>query len=444
LSFYGPDLILCGFNNNLMKQEIQRYNSEVRQYFWRNYLAHCIEGGFYMGGAAFVAADSVMPAMISLLGGANWLVAMMPVMGLMGMALTTLLFAHRVEQLYWMKPAILIGGLVQRSIYLAAALALLFLAKTHPSAVVIFAAFTPFIAGSIGGTNLCAWMELITRIIPTDRIASSWAIRKILTAAIGIFAGGIVKTVLDQHPGTTGLGILHLYAFAGIMLSYVVFAIIRETKPLPPHPDKPTFTFVENMRSLPDLIRLNPEYRRFLKIKLLTMGIYVPAPFLAIHALETTGRGPGFLGELVMVQMTGTIVGNILAGWFGDRYGGRVLLITARLVLITLCLGAVIAHSVPAFLALFFLFGFGLNCNEVGEATISLEIAPRNRRPTCVALITAVTLPGMLLAVGLSTVLRGLTGSIIPPALLAIATLSASLYLAFRIREPRNCPVSKV
>lgn len=398
-----------------------------------------------MGGVAFVAADSVMPAMISLLGGANWLVAMMPVMGLMGMSLTTLLFAHRVEQLYWMKPAILISGLIQRSAYLAAALALIFLAEKHPAATVIFAAFTPFIAGSIGGINLCAWMELITRIIPTDRIASSWAIRKIITAAIGIFAGGIVKTVLDQHPGTAGLGILHLYAFAGIMLSYIFFAIIRETRPLPPHLDKPTFTFAENMRSLPALVRFNPEYRRFLRIKLLTMGIYVPAPFLAIHALKTTGREPGFLGELVMVQMTGTIVGNILAGWFGDRYGGRVLLITARIILIVLCLGAVIARSETVFLVLFFLFGFGLNCNEVGEATISLEIAPRNRRPTCIALITAVTLPGMLLAVGLSTVLRGLTGSIVPPALLAVLTLTVSLYLSFKMKEPRNGPaISRV
>jgi MFS family permease len=421
-----------------MEQEIQRFNSEVRQYFWRNYLAHCIEGGLYMGGLTFIAADSVMPAMISLLGGGNWLIALMPVMTLLGVAWPALLFAHRVEQLYWMKPFVLLTTLVQRLIYLAAALALLFLSRTHPSAAILMAAFAPFVAGSIGGTNVCAWMELVARVIPSDRLASSFAIRKILTAIIGIFAGGIIKTVLDQHPGAEGFGILHLYAFAGLMCSYFIFAMIRETKPLPPHPDKPRRTFIENMRSLPGLIRAYPEYRRFLKIKLLTMGIYIPAPFLAIHALETAGRGPGFLGDLVMAQMTGTIAGNLLAGWLGDRLGGRILLIIARLSLITLCLGALFANSAPAFLALFFIFGFGLNFNEVGEATVTLEIVPPERRPTCVAIIAALAFPGMLTAALLSTILRGISSSIVPSALLGAAALTVSLLITLRIQEPRR------
>jgi len=421
-----------------MEQEIERFNGEVQQYFWRNYLAHCIEGGLYMGGLTFIAAESVMPAMINLLGGANWLIALMPVMTLIGTAWPTLLFAHRVEQLYWMKPFVLFTSLIQRLIYLAAALALLFLASTHPASAVLIAAFAPLVAGSIGGLVICAWMELVARVIPSDRLASSWAIRKIITAIIGIFAGGIIKTVLDKHPGAQGFGILHLYTFAGLMCSYFIFAMIRETKPLPPHPDRPNRSFLENMRSLPALVRAYPGYRRFLKIKLFTMGIYIPAPFLAIHALETAGRGPGFLGELVMAQMGGTIVGNILAGWLGDRRGGRILLIIARLSLIALCLGAVFAHSAAAFLVLFFLFGFGLNFNEVGEATVTLEIVPPDRRPTCVALITAITLPGMLLAAGLSTVLRGLTHSIIPPVLLAAIALAASLYWSLKIEEPRR------
>ncbi|MBI9020416.1 MAG: MFS transporter [Verrucomicrobia bacterium] len=421
-----------------MEAEIQRFNSEVRQYFWRNYLAHCIEGGLYMGGLTFIAADSVMPAMISLLGGGNWLIALMPVMTMMGVAWPTLLVAHRVEQLYWMKPFVLISSLIQRLIYLVAALALIFLSRTHPVAAVLIAAFAPFVAGSIGGTVVCAWMELVARVIPSDRLASSWAIRKILTAIIGIFAGGIIKTVLSQHPGAEGFGILHLYTFAGLMCSFFIFAMIRETKPLPPHPDKPRRTFIENMRSIPDLVRAYPQYRRFLKVKLLTMGIYIPAPFLAIHALETVGRGPGFLGDLVMAQMTGTIAGNILAGWLGDRLGGKILLIIARLSLIALCLGALFAESAAAFLALFFIFGVGLNFNEVGEATVTLEIVPPDRRPTCVAIITALAFPGMLTAALFSTLLRGITHSIIPSALLGAAALTASLLIALRIKEPRR------
>jgi MFS family permease len=337
-----------------------------------------------------------------------------------------------------MKPFIMVASLLQRLVYLVAALALLFLAGDYPSVALLVAAFAPFFAGSIGGTNLSAWLELVARIIPADRLASSWAIRKIITALIGIFAGGIVKSVLESNPGAEGFGRLHLYAFAGLMASYVIFAMIRETKPFPPHPDKPCRTLLANIRSLPALIRENPPFRNFIRVKLLTLGIYIPAPFLALHALDTTGQGPGFLGELVTAQMTGAITGNLLAGWLGDRRGSRLLLIIARLALISLCLGAVFAETPWAFIALFFLFGFGMNFNEVGEATLTLELVPRDRRPTCVAILAALALPGTLTVALIGALLRGLTHSLLPAAALGGVLLILSLATTLRIQEPRR------
>jgi MFS family permease len=421
-----------------MESEIKRYNNEVRQFFWRNYLAHSIEGGFFMGGLAFVAAATVMPAMISLLGGPDWLVSLMPVMMMLGFSWPPLLFAHRVEQLYWMKPFLMITSVLQRLPYLLAGIFLFWFADSHPQFALICAASAPFISGSIGGISVCAWQELTVRVIPVNRRASGMAIRKIIASMTGLLAGGIIKTVLDEHPGAEGLGILHFYAFACLAISFFIFATIRETKPLPPHPDKPTRSFAENMRSLPGLIRNNPCYRRFILVKLLGLSIFIPAPFLAIHALETTGSEPGLLGTLVVAQMIGTMTGNTLAGWIGDRKGARSLLITSRLLLILLCVGTLFVTQSFGFIAVFFLFGLGLGFGEVGENTLALEIVPEGRRPTCLALLYAVAFVGMLSTAAVSTLLKKTTGIIQPSLILAAVCLTTGLLTVLRIKEPRR------
>lgn len=421
-----------------MNDMTQSCKDEVRNFFWRNYLSYCIEGGFFMGGLTFVAANTVMPAMISRMGGPDWLVSLMPVMMLLGFSWPPLLVAHHVEQLYWLKPFLMITSLIQRLPYLAAAIFLYCFADTHPLMSLTLAAASPFICGSIGGLSFCAFVELVAKVIPANRRASGSAIRRIITATTGLLAGGIIKTVLQEHPGAQGLGILHFYTFGFFMISYFVFAMIRETKPLPPHPDKPTRSFAENMRSLPELLRDQPGYRRFVRSKFLGISIFIPAPFLALHALSAAGREPEFLGTLVIAQMLGSISGHCLAGWIGDRHGAKIPIVLARIALILLCILALFCRSATGFTALFALFGLGLGLNEVGEEALSMEITDSDRRPTCIALSSAVSFIGMLLAAGLSTLLKSLTGIIQPALILAAFALTAGLITALRIEEPRQ------
>ncbi|HEY1081569.1 MAG TPA: hypothetical protein VGE29_04865, partial [Prosthecobacter sp.] len=46
----------------------------------RNFICHCLEGGLYMGGTAFLAPETVLPKMVETLGGQAWIIAMMPVL----------------------------------------------------------------------------------------------------------------------------------------------------------------------------------------------------------------------------------------------------------------------------------------------------------------------------------------------------------------------------
>jgi MFS family permease len=411
--------------------------AEVWQFFWRNYLAHIIEGGLFMGGMTFLAANSVMPAMVKSLGGSSWVISVMPVamgLGFMGPAL---LIAHRVERLYAVKPLVMLTGIFQRLPFLVAALALFFAAESHPALVLVLVAAAPLVSGLCGGVSSSAWFELVARTVPPERRASAWAIRNVIAAALGMAAGGVIAAVLAKHPGPTGYGVLHLIAFAFLLVSYLVFALVRETSAPPKREKDSPRRLTDNLRSLHGLVREDRQLRGVLLARVFACGIFVMAPFMSIHALEVTGQPESFLGYLVAAQMVGGILGNIAAGYAGDRWGGKALILLAAGLLVVTCVLAALARVPWNFLVVFFLFGLGFAFNRVGGATLGIEICPIERRPTYMALWMFVGAAGMLVAAGLSTAVRELSGRFLPAAIISAACMALALYFTARLREPR-------
>jgi MFS family permease len=410
---------------------------EMRRFFWRNYLANGFEGGIYIGGMALLSADSILPAMIKSLGGPTWLISLMPMMMMLGCIWPPLLTAHWIEGMTHVKPLCMVTGFLQRLPAGIAGIFLLTCADTHPGLVLSVAALAPLVSGLAFGVSMGAWMEMVTRIIPEERRASCWAVRYLVTAVIGVAAGVIVKWVLAESPGAIGYGYLHLICFAFLMLSFAVFSMIREM-PRPTHLTTNGRGFSDNIKSLPALVAGNPPLRRFLMGRVLRSGLFVVTPFLAIHALETTGNSDAYLGQLVTVQMIGGIVGNIAAGYLGDRFGGKGVLVVARVILAAVAPLAALSQTSWGFLAVFFLLGFGNYADRVGGATLSVELCPEDRRPTVMSLMMTISFPSMLAAAAASTVLRETCDSLLPAAGVAAFCLLTSVVFLWGIPEPRK------
>jgi MFS family permease len=97
----------------------------TRRLFWRNYLAHSLEGGLFMGALSFVSASTLLPTVVRSLRGPDWLISMMPVMMAVGALLPPVFTAHVIDRLRRYMPLLLVTGVFQRVPYLLAGLALL-------------------------------------------------------------------------------------------------------------------------------------------------------------------------------------------------------------------------------------------------------------------------------------------------------------------------------
>ena len=409
----------------------------MRRHLRRNYIVHFVEGGLFSGGLAFIAMDSVLPTMVRSLGGPNWLISLMPMLLFLGFMWPPLFMAHVTEKLHSLKRFAVLLGVPQRLPFLLAGCALWFWAEDYPRLVLVLVALSPLMAGICGGIVWGAWVELTSRMIPPNRRSSVMALRAIFGAGIGIFAGSVIKTVLENNPGPQGYAILHFIAFGVAMLSFLAFLFIKEPRRIP---DTKTSQrgLIANLKSMPAIVRGDTRFRFFVIGQAFGAGFFIMTPFLAIHALEVVDRGEAFLGVLVQAQMIGNISGNFLAGWIGDRWGGRIVLLWSKLIFIALALGAIYNVAEWGFMLLFFLFGFGFSFHLVGRSTLSIEICPEVRRPTYLALMQFLLLPAMLVSAVLATTVREVFGTLQPAAILAAIAMTLSYFFLRKIQEPRG------
>jgi len=425
---------------------IKRHGLLVRKHLVRNYIIHVLEGGLYIGGTKFRAADSVLPVMVASLGGPDWLIGLVPVLGIIAWLTPPLLVAHRIERLPRHLPLVLTTGACQRLPFLIAAIVLIFFGRDHPTLALTALVVCPVLSGLTGGFGLTAWQEIVANTIPANRRSSLWALRALLSASIGFAAGGVVLKVVGTYGegDPVGYGVLHLVTFAFLAASYIAFACLKET-PYPRKPSHHSASLGRNLRQMPAMIRQDKRLGLFLIHRLLICGYWVVVPFLSLHALASLDKPEQFVGTLLAAQMVGVIGGNILAGAIGDGFGGKLVSVAGLTSIFSACVWLLTASAVWHFWTCYFLLGIGWSMYEVGRVVLGLEICPVQRRASYLALMSAILVPGMISS--------GLVGAWVWKTtdhnftfIAAIAACTMGLAVAFLlpIKEPRTHPVPEV
>ena len=411
--------------------------AEQALYARRNYWVTLIEGGAFMGGVAFLNAQTLLPDMIQQLGGSALMIALTPSLMQMGFWIAPALMAHRVARMHRYMPLVRITGIFQRVPYLIAAIFLFFASSDGPSILALVAvAAAPVISGLSGGASLGAWQQLLVRCIPENKRASLFAWRYIISCVLGIIAGFAATHIFREYSLLSAYAILHLIAFGFLVVSYFVFLGTKE--PHTPAPEGHSLTLLGTLHSMPRIIVANPVFARYLASRVFRSGHLIIMPFLAIYALEHLGKPSAYLGTLMIAQNVGAIIGNLGAAWLGDRAGGKLVNQLGLGIFIVLAAWAMFASSSTEFIAIFVLMGAAYFAGEVGAFTLMLEILPTRDRISCLAITSLANIPGMLVASWISAAVWKNTHSITMLGIATIFTLLGSILLLHPLKEPRK------
>jgi MFS family permease len=406
------------------------------RYYRRNYLISTIEGGLFGAGVVFTDGSTVLPRLIDSLHGPSWLIAMMPLAGFVGMVLPQLFVVNYVERRSLMKPYVLFMGTFQRLVFLLAGILLLLSSGSHTLPVLVWIALTPFLFGLFSGAHNTAWQEMTAKTIPAHRMSSLMAARSIISGLLGMAAGGLVGRILGAYAGLHGFGVLYCTTFFFCLLSIITISLTKEPV-TPPRQADETHSLHHVIASIRPIINGDKRLRTYLLMRIFASGVFVISPFIGLRALSVLQCPNSFLGNLVTMQMTGSLAGYFLGGLLGDRKGAKMTMVLSQLTMIVLAVWIIFARSRFEFAGVFLIFGMGNAFNWVSAMPMGLQISPVKERITYLTIISFASLPGFLLAWLLATFGRSLSSGMTFLSLFSATMMGISLYFLAKVNLPR-------
>lgn len=376
--------------------ELDRFEAETARYYKRNFIAGLIHGTFFQMSTAFGSIHTVLPAFVTLLTPSTLTVGLMAAIQQIGEIIPQLFTAYLLEDKP-RKKGYLLGVITLRWLSWALLAWVTYqYGLTRPGLVLIVLISLFGLFSLAGGMGTVVYADIFARAIPAHRRGRFTGARQMFGFALAILAGWIVKLILDNgtaFPFPTNYSLIFGLSAASLAIAFTGFALIRE----PVYPvQRKTRSLGAMLRQALVLVRINPNFRRFLFSRAILDFAIGLAPFYVVHARSTLEISAGTIGLFLSFQMAGAALSNLLWGWLADQYGNKTVIIGT---LASAGLASSLALILPQWVSplayglVFALVGAMLSGMRIGFNNFVLEMAAPDMRATCVALQNTLLAP---------------------------------------------------
>ncbi|MBN1285252.1 MAG: MFS transporter [Anaerolineae bacterium] len=416
-------------------------------HYRRNALLLISDFVFFVIGTSFVNSQTVLPDFIGRLTDSEVLVGLSSVIFSLGVLLPQLFLAPAVARAKSKSFWVLAPGLPARAMTFVVAAGILIFGAQNPTPVIliVFIGYGAFAVGD--GISALGWMDLIGTTIPNERRGRMFGVGRVIYSLLVLFiVTDLVRYILDPATGPdfpNDYALLFFLCGVCLMASIVSFFFIREPAPTPRADEGAAGTggahgwraYLDYLRTI---LRQDRHFRRYLIMRVLCDAAMIASPFF----IRFTTERLGIANEIAVsggLQMTmlGGIIGGPLAGWLGDRYGSRWVM-----VLGCACIAAqpalMLAASAETVWMVYLVFALSGVINatfEPGFLNWLVEYGG-DQRPIFFSLSSTFKIAGVLIAGSGGFIVEQVSFEGLFIGALALALVV--LWLAWRTVEPRS------
>jgi MFS family permease len=417
-------------------------SSAVQQFIERNYrfnfIVNALDGAFYWFGISFFSPTIILPLYISHFTENPLVIGLIPFIATAGFLLPQLFTSNFVERAPIKKwfPVNLGFFLERVPVFLIPPTAYLFATAQPVLAMVSFFVLYTWYAGG-AGFIIVGWQDMVAKIIPADRRGRFFGITNFVGTASGILGALAVTFVLDRFTFPIGYVISFTAAAVLIFLSWYFLSLAREPAV---YSNKPTISQLTYLRTLPEILRKDANFTRYLISQIVFSLSGMASGFLIIYSVKTWNLPDAYAGGFVIAMQVGQAASNLFFGFLADRKGHKLTLEISLLISAISLAMAILAPGPLWFYAVFFLRGAVAAGTFISGVSIVLEFTGAENRPTYIGL--ANTVPGV--AGSIAPLLGGwMAGAFSYQAMFIISVLTGVVSLAvmhFAVRDPRHLP----
>ena len=284
---------------------------------------------------------------------------------------------HRLPLIVW-------TGFFERTRCLLIALAPL-MGGYSPHALVAIVALTTFPEAMAS----VAFTSALADLVPVEKRARVVSLRNVLvslTSTMAVFMGG---RFLDLVPFPLNYQLLFVAAFLTSLVSlrYVSRLEIRDEAVRARRRPRELLTlrvrrFLETLWGRADFVRFS------VAAFLFHWGLHLPAALYPIYRVRYLGLSDSWIGLLATVQSAVTIVAYLIWGRIMARRGNRPILVACSLGMMLFPVLTGLSTRPEPLLVVSFIGGVAGAGFDLGLFNTLLEVCPRERRPSYVAIYT--------------------------------------------------------
>lgn len=416
-------------NNSAAQQTIEK------NYRW-NFMVNTLDGASFWFGMSFFSSTIILPLFVSHFTDSPLTIGLISFLGWGGIFLPQLFMANAVERAPRKKFfPVTLGFFLERLpiILLAPAVYLLAIRQPILTLVIFFVLYAWQNVGA--GVILVGWQDMIAKIIPVEKRGRFFGISNFIGNGTGILGALAVPFVLEKF--TFPMGYVFSFAVAGGMffLSWVFLSLTREPAV---YSSKPPVSQMNYMRSLPEVVRRNPNFRMYLLSQIIFSLSGMATGFLVVYAVQTWNLPDAEASGFMIALQIGLTLAYLFFGFLSDRKGHKLSLEICMAMSALLLVLAIIAPSPWWFFPIFFLRGAVNAGTFISGISIVYEFTDAENRPTYIGL--ANTIPGV--AGSLAPLIGGwLAGALSYQAMFILSAIIGTfswVLLRFAVHEPRK------
>ncbi len=246
------------------------------------------------------------------------------------------------------------------------------------------------------GFGAIYFKEVIAKVFTPQERGRTMANRQLFSAIGAILSGGVTGWVLANFEAPDSYAFLFMISSIIILIGLLSFGSIQE--PPKEHTSEREKSFVQFLKNSKKLLSQDKRLQIQIIASLLGYSFLFAMPFVIIKAKESIELTGWLIGGFITVQMIGGVIGNIFI-WkrFISDYGN--MLQAAYIFMIVAFTIALFAQTAYEYMAIFFIFGIGIDGFRNADLNLVLEIAPEDKRPVYVAIQSTIVSIGLFFSI---------------------------------------------
>jgi len=326
--------------------------------------------------------NTIFPALVNNLTDSNTLFGLLYAIMLGVPFIFNIFFGHFLHSRQHKKPYLLLGIYLRGIAFLGMAVFTYFFATDSPVMVLVSLFFWVFLFSFSGGFAGLSYADIIGKLVPRGKRGNLYASKQFVSS-LAVLLGGIAVAKIfsmDSMRFPNNYSLALVIGFGGLIIASGAFWFIRE--PASTTDPGTRDSFRDFLVKVPDIIRRDPTFLRFIIVENLASFSLMILPFYLLFAKDIFGIQEAYVGKYLLYQIIGAIASNIIWGYISHKRDSKTVVRSCILLggLIPIFALAAQPFGPDIFAVIFVLVGFVMSGRRVGFEPYLLDLAPEDQR----------------------------------------------------------------